>query len=212
LISKAVYLHYLNSLLEGNKEECFNIVSDLLKSETDVDEIYSQLIEKSMDWVGHLWEQNKSTVATEHIATHITQCVLGLIAGNARKNQKTNKSVIVTCVDKEFHELGPQIVSDYFEYLGWTSYFLGASTPSRDILQMIELKNPDLIGVSLNFYMNTLRLLIMLDEIYDEYPDQKIIIGGKALLNGGEKILTKYKNAVYIGSLKGLEEYIKANF
>lgn len=212
MISKTIYLHYLNSLLEGNKDECLKIVDELLESGARVDEIYTQLIEKSMDWIGHLWEQNKSTVATEHIATHITQCVLGMIASESKKNPQLDKSIIVTCVDKEFHELGPQIVSDYFEYLGWNSFFLGASTPSRDVLQMIEAKKPDLIGISLNFYINTLRLLKMLDEIYEEFPDQKIIIGGKALADGEEKILSKYVNATYISSLKDLEKYISNSF
>ena len=208
MLNESIYLNYLNALLEGDKKTCVDIVAGLLDKDTPPKEIYIDLLQRSMYKVGQLWENDKCTVASEHIATKITEHVLSYTCQNIKKNQHNGKVIVVACIDKEFHELGPRIVSDYFEIHGWTSIFLGANTPKCEILNMIEKKQPELVGLSSNFYINILRLMKIIEEVLDRFPQQKIIIGGQALANEKCNGLKNFRNVKYIPTLEYLDKSI----
>ena len=208
MISQSVYFDYLSSLMEGDKAACTRIVSDLIEKNVDVKEIYTDLIQKAMYRIGHLWEHNRSSIATEHIATKITESLLALMYPKIYTTEKIGKKAIVTCVDKEFHEIGPKIVSDFFELHGWESTFLGANTPRSEVINIIREKQPDVVGISNNFYINFVRLLKMVEEIKTIYPDQDIIVGGQAINEDIDSALHNYENVVFVKDLNMLEEYI----
>lgn len=188
MISEANYLHYLSALLDGDKAECTRIVNTLLENNTDIKEIYTKLFQRSMYRIGHLWESNRSSIAEEHIATKITESLLNLVYPRIMETPRNGKKIVITCVDKEFHEIGPRIVSDFFELNGWESIFLGANTPANEVLNIIKDKQPDLVGISNSFYINVLRLVKMIELIIGEFPDQEIIVGGQALADDQNKV------------------------
>ncbi|MFH1197368.1 MAG: B12-binding domain-containing protein [bacterium] len=209
MIREAVYLDYLNSLLDGDKAACIRIVDNLLEEGEEVKLIYTDLFQKTMYRIGHLWEKNKASVADEHIASQITNYLINYIYPKISVTKKNGKKAIIACVDKEFHELGPRMVSDFFELNGWDSIFLGSSTPNSDVLKMIRDKKPEVVGLSNNFYINISRLWKLIDDIQAEFPDQKIIVGGQALCIDGSEPHKKFENVTYLPSLDALEEYIK---
>ena len=71
MISEALYIDFLNNLIEGNKKNCTLIIDNLLKNGTSIKEVYMDLIQKSMYRIGQLWDRNKITIAEEHAASHI---------------------------------------------------------------------------------------------------------------------------------------------
>lgn len=210
MIPQAVYFDYLNSLIEGNKYNCTRIVNKLLKDDVPVKEIYDGLFQKTMYRIGHLWENDRATVATEHMASQITESLLSLVYPKIVETEKIGKTAVIACVDKEFHEIGPRIVSDFFELHGWDSYFLGSNTPRNEVIEMIREKQPDVVGISNNFYINFVRLLKLVDDIKRFFPDQEVILGGQALNENVNESLSKYGNVHFIKSLDELEEYIKS--
>lgn len=210
MISDAVYYHYLSALLEGNKSECVKIVSDLLERNEDPKEIYIKLFQRSMYRIGYLWEHNRTSVAREHIASKITESLLTLLYPKIMEIEKIGKKVVISCIDKEFHEIGPKIVSDFFELNGWESIFLGSNTPQNEIIDTIKETEPDLLGISNNFYINVVRLLKLIDQVRDQFPNLQIIVGGQALAEGHDDTLKDYKGVHYIPSLYELENFIKS--
>ncbi len=211
MILESHYLHYLSALLDGNKEECTRIVITLLESGVPVKEIYTDIIKRSMYRIGQLWENDRTSIAREHQATKITETIISLIYPYILRVPKIDKKVIVTCTDKEFHELGARIVSDIFELNGWHSIFLGANTPKEELVRLIEEEKPDLVALSLNFYINIVRLIKEVELINERFPDLPIIVGGQGLSEGKHEILDKFANVKYISCLDTLEEYIKNN-
>ncbi|MBZ0184347.1 MAG: cobalamin-dependent protein [Melioribacteraceae bacterium] len=209
MISEATYLHYLNALLDGNKAECTRIINTLLADDTDVKEIYTKLFQRSMYRIGHLWESNRSSIAEEHIATKITESLLNLVYPKILETPRNGKKIVITCVDKEFHEIGPRIVSDFFELNGWESIFLGANTPANEVLNIIKEKKPDLVGISNSFYINILRLVKLIELIKSELPEQEIIVGGQALANDTNDVLSKFEKVTYLSGIDKLDEFIK---
>lgn len=209
MIKEVQFLDYTNGLLQGDKEKCVQIVEDLLSKKVDIKDIYVDLFQRSMYHVGKMWEQGRLSIADEHLGTEITKSLMNKYVPKAVPHVKTNKTVLVSCVDKEYHELGARMAADVFELNGWHTYFLGACTPTREILKFIEVKKPDVVGLSFNFYMNLLRLYEVIDHIQKNFPKQQIIIGGQGLTPEKENILSKYPSIKIFSTIKELDCYLK---
>ncbi len=209
MISEVYFLDYTNGLLQGDKEKCISIVEKLITEKTDIKDIYVALLQRSLYHVGKMWEQGQLSIADEHMGTEITKCLMNKYADKITANKKVGKTALITCVDKEFHEIGARMAADVFELNGWNTYFLGASTPTREIVKFIEIKKPDVVGLSFNFYMNLLRLFEVIDHIRKNYPDQKIIIGGQGINPKKENLLSKYPDIRHFSTVKELDDYLK---
>ncbi len=210
MIPEVVYLHYLNALLEGDKNTCKQIVSDLIENNTDVKDIYVNLFQRTMYRIGQLWEKERCTVAEEHIATNITESLLELTSSKYSNGKRNGKLAVITCVDREFHELGAKMVAGFIEMCGWDTLFLGSNTPHEEIIRLIKNRKPDLIGISNNFYINVARLFKLIDQINSNFPNLPIIVGGQSLADAQPDSLKKFTNVSYINSLDKLEEYLNS--
>jgi methanogenic corrinoid protein MtbC1 len=209
MIREVYYLDYFNGLLEGDKNRCRNIVDRLLEEKTDILEIYTDLFQKSLYQVGKMWDQNKLTIGDEHLGTQITEDLLYYCSSKIDPIKQRKKRALVSCINKEFHKLGARMATDVFVLNGWETYFLGASTPTKEILRYIETKKPDIVGLSFSFYINLMKLAEVIREIKNKYPSQKIIVGGRIDLNGQAEHLTKFDNVFYFNTIKTLDEFLK---
>jgi methanogenic corrinoid protein MtbC1 len=209
MITEVIYLQYVSSLLEGDKAKCASIVAYLLGQKIDLKELYIDLFQRALYQVGKQWEKNKICVATEHVATSITECLINFSYPEIHSIKKNyNARVVVTCAPKEFHQIGAKMVADLFEINGWETYYVGANAPSGELFKLIKTKKPHLLAVSLTFYLNVLRLFDLIDKVQFEFPKLKIIVGGQALAGNKREVLNKYRNVKYIATLNDLENFI----
>ncbi len=209
MIREVYYLDYFNGLLEGDRNRCRSVIDRLLNEKTDIIEIYTGLFQKSLYQVGKMWDQNKLSVGDEHLGTEITEELLYYCSSRITPVRQLNKKAIVSCVNKEFHKLGARMAADIFVLNGWETYFLGASTPTREILKYIDLKKPDIVGLSFSFYINIMKLIDVVREIKTNFPDQRVILGGRAELNGQTEVLTKFDDVLYFNTIEGLNSYLQ---
>lgn len=209
MISEAIYLHYLNALLDYDKKQCARIVTNLLEEKVPVKEIYLNLFQRSMYRIGQMWEKERCSIVDEHLAAKITESLIELTVSLSHPIENVNKNVVITCTDKEYHQLGAKMVAAFFEVQGWDTLYFGSAIPLNGILYLLHKKYFDVVGISVNFYMNLTRLSKLISLIKEDLPAQKIIIGGQALENINlEKIIT-HDDVKYISSLKELDEFIK---
>ena len=208
MVKQSIYLHYLSALIDGDKPTCTSIVDNLVSEGTDIKEIYIGLLQKSMYRIGHLWEKSRASVATEHVATKITENILSMLYPIVSATPKIGKSAVITCVDKEFHELGAKIIADYLEYKGFHTYYLGANVPLPEVSSMISEKKPELIGISANLYVNLMRAFKFVEEIHLVAPQSQIIVGGQAFVNEDAPDTRTLKNCRFIPSLDELDNLI----
>ena len=206
-IKQSHFLSFFNSLVDGEKEKCTHIVQSLLNDSYDLKDIYNELFKKSLYRIGKLWDHDKMSIPEEHMATQIVESLISRFApvGNSNSDRK----VVVTCIDKEFHEIGAKMVSNVFELEGWNSYYLGASVPTKEILKFVKQIDPEVIALSWSLYLNLGRFLEVVDHLTRFFPTKKIIVGGQALAENSDNVLKKYKNVEYIDSLNSLENYLK---
>ncbi|MFP4142337.1 MAG: B12-binding domain-containing protein [Thermoplasmata archaeon] len=208
MIDEKTYQEYLEKLLEGDKGGCTEIVESLLDEDIEIEDLYTHLIQRSMYEVGELWESGDISVATEHIATSITERILTQVYPEVLSSTRKGKSVIIACIANEYHQIGGRMVADIFEMAGWDSYFVGADTPIQDLLDLIEEKEPNVVGFSLAMYFNLPELLEFIEKVREEYPNMKILVGGQAFSSGGSEVLDDYEDTEYISSIKELKDDI----
>jgi len=200
---------FVNYLLTGRKKESSAIIFQFLNQNNSFLELYEKLIKKSLYKIGELWEYNKITVAAEHLASAIIETILNELYPKIAKTEKQNKKILLACVENEFHQIGIKIISDIFELNGWNSFFLGANTPTNELVRFAKSINPDIIGLSMSIYFHLPVLENMLLKIKDEFPEIPIIIGGQAFRYGGLEILAKFNNVFYFADSYEIYNSIK---
>lgn len=208
MISEEIYKSYLSHLLAGNKSDCRAIVEQLIEQEISVQELYTALFQASMYEVGHLWETHQISVAVEHLATAITEGLLHHTYPILFASERIGKSAIISCVPKEYHQIGAKLIADIFELNGWDSYFLGANTPAHSIIKMIDDKQPDLLGLSISLPTSKRWLEQMIETVQSSFPQLDIIIGGQGLVKEGTLLESQYRGLSYINSIDSLEKMI----
>lgn len=210
IIKQSHFLDYFNNLVDGNKEKCAEIVKALLDEGADLKDIYVELFQKSLYRIGKLWDHNEMTIPEEHMATQITESlVLKFAPPSPAKAKHTS---VVTCIDKEFHELGARMVSNVFEMCGWKTYYLGASVPTKEIVKFTKRIDPEVVALSFGLYLNLGRFLEVVDHLTKFFPGKNIIVGGQALKENPNNILKKYSNVIYISSIYELDEYLRKEY
>lgn len=208
-VTSDVYDRYLDSLLKGDRKQCMKIVSDLFERKADVRVVYSDLFQKSLYQVGKLWEQNKISVAREHLATAITENAMLLAYPHLFGREDRKGKVIISCLVNEFHQVGAKMIADILELNGWSTRFLGANTPLRDLLSLIDEDGPDLVGLSMSIYSHLPRLIEVIDTLVARYPRLPVLVGGQAFRFGGADELKRYETVTFLSDIPSLESWIK---
>jgi len=200
-----VYERYLEALLAGERENCAAVVHELRSAHVPLRAMYVDLFQRSLYRVGELWEHNRISVATEHLATAITERMVTQVQPEVFAGQRRERSVVVACVADEYHQLGGRMAADLFELHGWRGYFLGANTPHESLLKMIAQRRPALVGLSLSISFNLPSLLTALDAVRGSFPDLPVIVGGQAFRWGGARRLSRYDQVNLVESVEQLE-------
>ena len=208
MITASVRNSFLESLIAGEHKRCTEIVKHLINNKVPVFTIYEKLLKDAMYKVGELWEYNKISVATEHLASAIVESILNELYPLIISTGKTDKKVIVTCLEKEFHQIGSKMVADYFEAEGWEVLYLGANTPEKSLINYIQLIKPNLLAISVSIYFHMPQLISLIEKILKNLPNQKIVVGGQALLHNQYDLFSNYNNVTYLKNLAEIEEYL----
>ncbi len=203
------YKDYLSSLLKGNRLYCGEIVGNLLNAEMPVKNLYQALFQRSLYQVGELWESNKISVAAEHVATSVTEGLMNQIYADIISPHRAGKKAVIASAENELHQVGAKMVADIFEMQGWDSFYVGANTPTQELIKFAREIKPDVIGLSFSVYFHGGTLEKMITAIRESFEHVEILIGGQALRRSENLLPLKYPGVFYINSLDALEDWIK---
>lgn len=206
MLEEGLYAKYLSALLAGKRSECRQIVQNLLDADIDIKELYTDLFQRSMYRVGELWENNRITVANEHLATSITESLLNLAYPFIFAGARIGKKALISCSANEFHQIGGKMVADIFELNGWDGHFLGANSPPEDMVRFIQEVQPDVVGLSLSVLSNIDHLKRNIEAVKSDFPNIDLLIGGQAFRWGGVDTVKQYRGVEYIPSLDELKK------
>jgi methanogenic corrinoid protein MtbC1 len=199
---------FLENLLMGNRAECSALAHEYLAQNPSIKDLYEKVFKVALYEVGKLWENNKITVATEHMATAITEGILNELFEQIISSERNNKKVVLACVEGEKHQVGIKMVADMFEMKGWESFFLGAGIPTSELIRFIREVKPDVVAISLSIYFNYANLVRMVEAIRAEFPDVLLLVGGQAFAHITNNELGKIPRLVLLADLNILEKFI----
>ncbi len=202
------YSAFLKALLEGDRLTCLSLVQQMIIAEFSFIDIYENIFKKSLYEIGYLWEINQISVATEHLATAIIEVLTNQLLPTILPTQYKSKKIIFTAIEGEEHRIGAKMVCDVFEKHGWHSFFLGANTPTADLITMIEQLHPNCVGLSMSIFFNLSKLKETIYAIRLRFPEMHIVVGGQGFLHGGDCILNEFSNIRLFKSLYDVEQAI----
>ncbi len=200
---------FLAALLNGQRDKCSQIAWTYYDQHQSLYFLYENIIKDALYKIGELWEYNKISVATEHLASAISQSILNEFYAKLIFPQAINKKVVVACVENELHQIGVKMISDVFELNGWTTFFLGSNTPTNELLRFIKLHTPDLLAISMSLYFHFPQLEKMLELFQKELPMLPILVGGQAFNKGGVEELSQYERVIFKQNIEQVDVLIK---
>ncbi|HSN28799.1 MAG TPA: cobalamin-dependent protein [Kofleriaceae bacterium] len=172
---------YLAAQLAGNRREAVRVVvEDGLAQGIRVIDLQESVIQAAQDEIGRLWQQNRVTIAQEHMATAISHLSLAALFERATPGPRLGKKILLACVEGELHDLPARMVADFLDLAGFDMRYLGANVPHDDLLRMIAAEDPDVIGLSVTMAFNVPSLRIAVSRVRG-ITARPIFIGGHAL-------------------------------
>ncbi|WP_448206577.1 cobalamin B12-binding domain-containing protein [Azospirillum sp. sgz302134] len=172
---------YLDALLAGDRRSAAALVLDRVEVGMAVADVYLHVFQPTLREVGRLWQIGAITVAHEHFATAATQAVMGQLYPRIFAAERRGRAMVATCVSGELHEVGIRMVADFFEMHGWDTYYLGANTPARSIVQAVRERDAQVLAVSATITAHVGAVTDLIAAVRAELGDTRplhVLVGG----------------------------------
>jgi methanogenic corrinoid protein MtbC1 len=141
---------------------------------------------------GARWQTGEVCVWEEHLASATVRTIVeGLyprVSALAKARGHDRGTVLLTCPPHEAHDLGLRMLADRLELAGWRVFFLGADTPTSDIVAATVGLSADAVVLSLSTHFHRVAFRSLLMELHKELPTVRILAGGPAVPRGAHGI------------------------
>jgi methanogenic corrinoid protein MtbC1 len=172
---------YLQAQVIGDRRAALRIVGEALGGGHTVRALQQDVIRAAQQEIGRLWQENRLSVAHEHMATAISQMALVYLFEQAPAPRAIDRRIVVACVEGELHDLPARLVADYLEMEGFTVRYLGANVPTGSLCGLLVEEPPDLLALSVTMSFNVAGLRAAVAAARERLPGLKIAAGGQAL-------------------------------
>lgn len=132
----------------GRPRPAIDRALSLLADGYSTERLISDVLAPAQREVGILWQTNQWNAAQEHASTAVIDGVLGALAMNTPTPPAPRGSVLVACVEEEYHTVPARMGVELLRLDGWDVTFLGASVPAHDLQSFAMQTEPDAIVLS----------------------------------------------------------------
>jgi methanogenic corrinoid protein MtbC1 len=199
-ISENTYQDYYRALRLGDKKACLKIVERQIQSGLSVEKIFILLFQRSLYQVGEEWETGRLSVAREHIATAITDFLIGRLFPFLQAGEANGLSIVMACMQNEFHQIGARIIADLMESKGFDVCYLGANSPADSIMETVRQQQPHAAAFSLSLPANLPSLKEIVHTLAQEAAELPILLGGQAF----RRIQNPFEDYPLVNIISGL--------
>ncbi|MBN2505025.1 MAG: cobalamin B12-binding domain-containing protein [Bacilli bacterium] len=206
------FIHFLE--LEDKDSAVEHALELLANPNNDLKDVYENLLARSLHEFQCTSDNEKLCIWKEHARTSIIRTILeasyGEVIKRKPKDVQKKVKVVVVCPQEEFHEIGAIMITNYFSLVGFDAMYVGANTPTNDIVMAVQALNPDYIAFSVTDYYNLVVTKKVTDRLKERFPELKIIVGGQAFLQPGA--LEQVFHDHHIRDFAGIQTLAKAVF
>lgn len=141
--------------------------------------IYAEVLSPALCDIGELWEQNRISVADEHLATAITSRVMVIVSESLASGvSASHERLVITGVEGEQHVMGLRMIADVLEGAGYDVLFLGADTPASALVASVARHRPHLVALGATGPGTGERLTEAITALRQIAPALPIVVGG----------------------------------
>lgn len=181
----------LQALIHGDRWTVLRIGHEYAETPQDLKSFYQNLLQPVMYRIGELWELGEISVSREHLASALANTAVSSQYVRVMADVEPWKGkILVTAASNEFHVLGAQIIANCLEAEGWEVDYLGADTPSEDLMGYIRDQRPIVVALSVTMPFNLLHCKDIVERVKKEFQESrpKILLGGLAFANQPELV------------------------
>lgn len=173
---------YLMALRQGDEQAAAAVVDEAQRAGLTPEAIYYAIFAPSMVTIGELWERNELSVAEEHLATAITERLIGRLSPLFERpaDRPPPGTALVGCVAGEQHALGATMLADLLRAHGWRVLALGADVPTHDWTRLAQRFNVALVAISASLDQHVATVREVIAALRAALPEVCILVGGNA--------------------------------
>lgn len=149
--SQAVQERIVNDLVEkmvGLETEKFEHIINKYIQARDLEQAVKEIIFPFLDKIGILWQTGHIMPAQEHFVSNIIRQKL-IVAIDSVPQPKGTKKAMLFIPEGEHHELGLLFLHYLLKRKGIKVVYLGANVPMNDVVNVVEVTNPDMAFIHL---------------------------------------------------------------
>ncbi|MGZ5978585.1 MAG: cobalamin B12-binding domain-containing protein [Isosphaeraceae bacterium] len=171
------------ALVRGDQRTTVNIFREVARHGQGFLDAELHLVQPALYRIGRGWQDNRISVAQEHLATAMVNSLLAREFAFEKPEPPNDRSVVLAGVEGNQHAVGLRVVADGLELAGWDVRYLGADTPTRSLVQLVRDERPNLVGLSASMphHLRSAREAIacLRDELDEARP--AVLLGGLAI-------------------------------
>lgn len=197
---------YLEALVRGDAAGADEVVEQARRRGLTMEHIYLHLLAPAQAEIGARWRARRLSVADEHLATEITLGQMERLRERLTVRPVAGRRAVLACVEGEAHAVGLRMVADFFLIDGWAIDYLGANTPTADLVEFVARRRPDVVALSVTQaeYLPTLSLVAA--ALRRVTPPPRLLAGGAALRGRPRAATTFGVDAVALGARAAVHE------
>ena len=193
---ETIYQNFKTALMQHDRGLAVQIAIEALDSGAlDIRSLYEDVLAPSLNQIASNSHEQEVPIWEEHVQSNIVRTVLENAFPYVIKERNQSKythsastppvKALIFCVEEEYHEIGARMTTDFLTILGFDALFIGANTPTAEIVRAIQFYQPSLIGCSLTNYYHLTKLHKLIDRLKTELPSQrfKVLVGGYAVFH-----------------------------
>jgi methanogenic corrinoid protein MtbC1 len=170
---------FLGALVARDSARARRAIEAALAAGVAIPDIYVDVITPALYDVGHRWALGDLNVAQEHYATAVAQSLLHVLSDRLLRPPKDGRLAVLSGTPEEQHVLGARMVADFLEADGWEVLLLGAGPPARDLVELVDLERPDLVGLSTSTAGVLPGVAELVGALAELQPRPCIVVGGR---------------------------------
>jgi methanogenic corrinoid protein MtbC1/DNA-binding XRE family transcriptional regulator len=195
---------YTEALLAGDQTTARRLIDGLLESGVAGRDIYLTVLTPALQQIGALWCSGDINVADEHLATEMTLAQMERLRPRFTAPSRAPRRALIACAQGEDHLVGARMAADFFMLDGWRVDFLGGDVPTESLVRMVNKRCPDVVGLSVTMKQNLKHAWSAVEQMAGLGMPPKIILSGRAVVEGPLKRTAKRYCAVAANADEGV--------
>ncbi|OOE10545.1 MerR family transcriptional regulator [Fictibacillus arsenicus] len=196
----------LDALLSFQEKKANDLLSQAF-SMYNLEKVIIDILGTLLVQVGHLWEDQKITVAHEHFTSSFLRTKIGQLMQWLPSDPYLPK-VIASCGIEEEHELGLLMFTLFLRRKGFEVIYLGHGIPEKDFEVVLKEVGPRMVFLSCTIVDPAIKTLGWAKDLNGKFPETSFGVGGSAVSHLSSEVQETYSELLIGGTKAEWEDWI----